>query len=102
MKKLISLERTNVAEIHKVVTHRKFMLNLCPRRLLIIVVPLGHGEPVIHQPVNCRRRKATYAATAALTAAVVAVAVAGMAASGTADEQAGIAVLYPEASVADP
>ncbi len=87
------------------------MLNLCPRRLLIIVVPLGHGEPVIHQPVHCRRRQATYAATAALTAAAadVAAAVAGMAAvvaavaGMAADEQAGIAaVLYPEASVADP
>jgi hypothetical protein len=85
------------------------VLNLCPRRLLIIVVPLGHGEPVIHQPVHCRRRKATYAATVALTAAAAVAAadagmaaVAGMAASGAADEQAGIAVLYPEASVADP
>ena len=88
------------------------MLNLCPRRLLIIVVPLGHREPVIHQPVHCRRRQATYAATVALTAAaavagVAAVAgmaavVAGVAAGMAADEQAGIAVLYPEASVADP
>ena len=80
------------------------MLNLCPRRLLIIVVPLRHGEPVIHQPVHCRRRQATYAAAVALTAAAAAAvaAVAGMAASGAADEQAGVAVLYPEASVADP
>jgi hypothetical protein len=83
------------------------MLNLCPRRLLIIVVPLGHGEPVIHQSVHCRRRQATYAAAATLTAAAavaasMAAVVAGVAAGMAADEQAGIAVLYPAASVADP